>query len=92
MTLSTTTRLQRALIYFFALFLIASCSTNNKTVKIYFEDEPKIQFAVEEVFSALKEKGFETEVVQRENADVIINVQTENPDLKPQGFSIKTGK
>ena len=92
MTLSTINLLRRNVILFFVFFLFANCSTNNKTVKIYADEDAKIKFAAEEVVSALNGKGFQTQMAERENADIEIGVQSENADLKPEGFTIKTGK
>ena len=84
--------LQKTALFIFAIVLFISCSTKNKTVKIYAIEDEKIQFAVEEIITAFHQKGVQTQLVERENADIVIDVQTENQDLKTEGFTITTGK
>ena len=84
--------LQRIISIFFAVIIFFGCSTQNQPVKIYFDKDEQILFAVEEVISALSKKGIQTEVSGPENAEIIIRVQSEDSNLKAEGFKIKKGK
>ena len=84
--------MQRSFLFlFFAFSIFTGCSTKNQSVSIFVEEDPKIQFAAEEIILALDEKGFKTKAVESEKADIILAVQPEKSDLKPEGFAIKTG-
>ena len=85
-----TSLLKRSICIFIAFSLFFSCSTTNKTIKMFTDDDSKIQFAVEEIISALNDKGIKTETVGREDADIIIGIRKEISDLKTEGFTIKT--
>ena len=85
MTFFKISLMQRSFIFLiFALLLFTGCSTKNQSVLIFAEEDPKIQFAAEEIISALVEKGFNTNEVDREKADIILVVQPEKSDLKPE--------
>jgi hypothetical protein len=80
---------KKNVLFVFAVLFFTACSVNNKSVKIYYEDEPQIEFAAEEIISALQEKGLKTEKVARENGDIIVAIQPENTKLKTEGFELK---
>lgn len=75
-----------------AFMLFISCSTQNKTIKIFAESDPKIQFAAEELISVLTENGIGFQKAERGRADILLTVQSENPDLKNEGFRISADK
>ncbi len=92
MTLTTTSILRIICQFFIASILFISCSADNKTVKIYSENDAKIQFATEEIITALNEKGIKTQRVELDKADISIGVLADNNNLKAEGFTITNGK
>ncbi len=92
MTYLKTCYFQKKLILLIAIALFAACSTKNQIIKIYVEDDAKIQFAANEIIAALTEKGLQTTIVEKEKAKIIIDVNQENHNLQKEGFTIKAGK
>lgn len=73
----------------FCLYFSTGCSTQNEQISISADiDNPKIQFAVDEIKAALAEKGVDVEIVKNKKADFVFSVEKENSELNPQGFSI----
>ncbi|MCF6333204.1 MAG: hypothetical protein L3J11_07965 [Draconibacterium sp.] len=76
------------LVIFVSLFF--ACANTNQPVKIYFEENPQIQFAIDEIKAATNEKGIQIQKAETKNADIVLSTQPGSPDLKTEGFSIKT--
>lgn len=70
------------------LFVAQSC-TQQKSVRIYFEDQPQIEFAVDEIKAALSEKGIATENADQKNANIVFQLSPES-QIKKEGFKIST--
>lgn len=87
-----TKAVQNFVVIFLAFMLVTSCSKQNQTVKIYAENDPKIQFAAGELIAVLTEKGFGFQKVEPGKADILLTVQREIPDLKSEGFHISADK
>mgnify|MGYP000020370773 CR=1 FL=1 len=51
-----TNLLQRFAVLIFAVILFAACSNSNQTLKIYLQEDGKIQFAGDEIISVLNKK------------------------------------
>ncbi len=81
-------RLQKSILVFISILLITACSINKPTVKIYFQEDAKIQFAVNEISSVLEDKGVAAKIVDSEEADIIFKIQN-NDALKSEGFRLK---
>lgn len=90
MTIFKTNHLLRFLIVI-SVSVIFACSKTNQPVKIYFEENPQIQFAVDEIQTAANKKGIQIQKVKNENADIIFLIQPGSLNLKTEGFNIKTG-
>jgi len=74
----------------FILILMAGCSNQKNPVTISADlENPKIQFAVEEIKATFSEKGIQIQLVEDGNADIIFSLQPENAELKTEGFTIK---
>lgn len=72
------------------LLFFTACSQQNNQVTISADVEnAKIQFAVDELKSSFSEKGIELLPGENENADIVFLIQSDNAELKPEGFSIK---
>jgi len=76
-----------SLIVYIFLF---SCSHQNQSIKISFDKNPQVEFAVEEIETALAEKSIPVEIVDDKNADIIIAVSKVD-GLKEEGFALKSG-
>ncbi|HSO85593.1 MAG TPA: glycoside hydrolase family 20 zincin-like fold domain-containing protein, partial [Draconibacterium sp.] len=71
------------------MFFIAGCSISEKQFLISADiDNPKIQFAVDEIKAAFAEKGIEVLIDKDKKADIVFSAENENSQLKPEGFSI----
>ena len=67
-----------------------ACSPANESVSISADSaNPKIAFAVEEISTALQEKGMDVKVVTKNQADIVLSIQSDNFALKEEGFSIE---
>lgn len=73
-----------------SLFLFSACSNQKKQVTISADIEnPKIQFAVDEIKASFAEKGIGVLIGGQDSADITFSIQPENTELKTEGFSIK---
>jgi len=72
-----------------SIIFVIGCSTENHPVKIYFEDNPQVQFAVNEINAALVEKEIDTQYSELEDADIVFIISPEK-SLKKEGFRIST--
>lgn len=81
----------RKIIYLvFSFFLLVACTNQKKQITISADlSNPRIQFAVDEIKAAFEGKSIELQVVESTKADIVFSLQTDNHDLKPEGFSIK---
>ena len=78
------------LCFVFSLIIIAGCSNPKNQITISADVEnPKIQFAVDEIKTAFTEKGIEVLVGEKKNADIVFSLQPEHTELKTEGFSIQ---
>jgi len=77
-------------VFILAILLLFGCSQSSKTITIFFNDSPQIEFAIEEIKTALADKTMNLQVVDSDNADIIFHV---SPDysIKPEGFKIEAG-
>lgn len=71
--------------------MLFACSQQNQKIKIYAEKSPQIQFAADEIKTALSEKEIQFEVVDTETADIVLSVGAPSEKIQPQGFDISTG-
>ncbi len=70
------------------ILLVHSCQ--NKTISISAgSDDPKIQFAIDELAAAFGDKGISIQTVENETADIVLLIEPGTDGLKPEGFSIK---
>ena len=67
------------------------CAQQNKKIKIYAEQSPQIQFAVDEIKDALSEKSIQFDLTDTDKADIVLTVGGESEMLRPQGFSLTIG-
>jgi hypothetical protein len=76
----------------FILILISlfSCTNQNNTIGIYFDNSPQIEFAVEEIKDALAEKSLSLEIVDEKSADIVLSV-SKSAEIKYEGFELKSG-
>ena len=66
------------------------CSGDRKQIAISIDVEnPKIEFALDEIKVAFLEKGVEVRVNDNGSADIVFSLQPEHAGLKPEGFSIQ---
>ena len=84
-------KLLKSSLWLISIVLVFGCAQQNQKIKIYAEQSPQIQFAVDEIKAALAEKSVQVEVVDSEKADIVLLVEGESEKLKPQGFSLTTG-
>lgn len=80
---------RRAAVALFAVILLSSCTSKNKTIGIYSDENPMIQFAENEIISALQEQGITTEKADAENAEIVLTVSSGIKELKSEGFKIE---
>ncbi len=72
------------------LFILSGCTNSNRPITINGDFEnPRVQFAVDDIEEALSEKGIELQSVQNPNADITIVVESDNSTIKKEGFSLK---
>ena len=72
------------------LGLSQACTPADESISISADSaDPRIGFAVEEISAALLEKGMDVKVVTREQADIVLSIQSDNTALKEEGFSIQ---
>ncbi len=76
------------------LVLATACSTKNKTIHVFAPDVPQIQFAVNELATALKNEGYSFNLSDSLTADIVISVSPQADGLKSEGFqlTVKNGK
>ena len=67
----------------------AACSNSGKSVTIRFPDNPEIQFAVEEIRTALNAWGIKLKVTDNPNADIVFTLAAEKKNVKAEGFLLK---
>ena len=71
------------------LVILSACSSPGKKISISADATmPQIAFALDELSTALDAKGIEALRGDAENADIIFSIQSDNEDLKEEGFSI----
>ena len=76
-------------LYTLLLVLLSGCSNRSSSITISGDiDNPKIQFAIGEIQSALTQKNLQFTMVNGP-ADIKISVQPGNEILKEEGFSLK---
>ena len=85
------TRFPRQYLYaVISIFFFAACSNQKQQVTISSDlENPKIEFAVDEIKASFVERGVEVLLVESTSADIVFLIQPENTELKPEGFSIK---
>ena len=71
-----------------ALFIACSGHKDRVTLSTQIES-PGIAFAMEELKAALSEKGKDVEVTDNAYADIVFSQDTEDANLKPEGFRIE---
>ena len=70
------------------IILVYSCQ--NQTITISADsDDPKIQFALDELAAAFEADGISIQTVEDETADIVLIIQPGTEGLKSEGFSIK---
>jgi hypothetical protein len=74
------------------ILLVHSCQNQNISISAG-SDDPKIQFAIDELAAAFGDKGISIQTVENEAADIVLLIEPGTDGLKPEGFSIrKSGK
>lgn len=74
-----------------AFLLLLGCSQPSKTVKLFFEESSQIEFAVEEIKTALTEQALSVELVSSQNADIVFSISP-NESIHSEGFTIRVDK
>ncbi len=78
------------IVFVFSLILITSCNVSQNRIILYVQDDnPKIQFAVDELKKVLHEKGLNIQFGEQEQSDLIIVTDPDSPSIKSEGFIIK---
>ena len=72
------------------LFAVA-CSPKQKVIKIYFDKNDLLEFAVNEIEQALATHKITAELIDNKNADIVILV-SENTGLKEEGFVLSVSE
>jgi hypothetical protein len=76
------------------IIIITSCYSPKKSVTIFYNKEnPRMQFAVDEIQNSLAESGMTIQFENERSADIVFRIHNDNNQLKEEGFSIeKSGK
>ena len=79
----------KVLVILFCVIFITGCSNSKKQISISADIEnPKIQFAFDEIKAAFASKGVEIIFSEDKKADIVFLVENGIEELKPQGFDI----
>lgn len=70
-----------------------ACSSGSKTIKVAADASiPQLAFALEELESALAEKGYVMQISEKTGARVVLTVSDDLPGLEEEGFRIESGE
>ncbi len=88
--------LRKNCLFIVTLFIVAisfgGCSNPNEITIWTDNEDPKIQFAVEEIIKSFDKDEIRAKKAQDENAGINFIVQKDNEEIKPEGFQIKKAK
>ena len=72
------------------MILVTGCNNGKTQITITSEVEsPKIQFAIDEINAAIAERESRVNTPEAKNAAILFTLQSENSDIKTEGFRIK---
>ncbi len=71
------------------ILTLAACTNAKKLVTIYFPEDPKIQFAVDDIKTVLNAKGIDIQVSDNKKADIVLTINTDNKTIHSEGFILK---
>jgi len=74
----------------YVALLTISCTGGSDTIRVSADTSiPQVAFALEEMESALAQKGYEVKVLQDWGGDVVVTIDNGLPGLKEEGFRIE---
>ncbi len=73
---------------FIVALLFGGCSNRNEITIWADNEDPKIQFAIEEIIKSLNKNEIRAKKVQHEKPGINFIVYKDNEDIKPEGFQI----
>ena len=71
------------------ILILAACTNAKHSVTIYFPEDPKIQFAVDDITTALNAKGIDVQVSDDKKADIVLSINPDNKTIHSEGFILK---
>lgn len=87
---STKTLLTIASIIIITLF---GCTKKEHVITLYCtSDNNQVKFAIEEIKTVCSEKGFQIEITDNQNADILISIESNVSEIKNEGFSLSKNK
>jgi len=87
-----TKAIAQAAIFVALIFILSSCRKDGKTFIFVEPNIPQIQFALNELTDVLEGKSISYEITELKNADIIIEIDPNSPDLQAEGFKLTRDK
>jgi hypothetical protein len=74
------------------ILLLAACNTSRNSIRISVDESPQVQFALEEIKTALTTDGKEIILVELGKAEISIEVIADLEGIEPEGFRLEREK